>query len=231
MKTLVAIMSFQGDAENGNHDKIRQTWGKDVAPAGADLLFFLGRRDKNYKPKSDEIPVPWQEDGTRTCVHPYWTAAEGCCVEYWQVLYREMLKWSLDNGYDYIFLAENDTFLIPRKLMKTGFENYDFSGWLMYTHANKPNQYYPEPGAGYFLSRRAAKAVVNTTPNHMHFENLVCDVLKPMEEMRIKSLEHFWNETSWHYRAQGIMDPIIKDGYPAGSTWMREMYEKHGADQ
>ena len=233
MRVLIAIISFQGDAENGNHDKIRQTWGKDVAPAGAALRFFLGRRDKNYCPKDDEIPIPWQEDGTRTCPHPYWTAIEGCCVEYWQVLYRGILDWSISEGYDYTFLAENDTFLIPRKLMKTGFENYDFSGRMMYTHSDKPDQYYVEPGAGYFLSRRAAEAILKTKPDHLHFENLACDVLKPMAErgeMTIKSLDHFWNETAWHYRAQGIMDPVIRDGYPVGSRWQFDMYQKHGAD-
>ena len=233
MRTLIAIISFQGDAENGNHDKIRQTWGKDVAPAGADLRFFLGRRDKFYQPKADETLIPWQEDGTRKCQHPYWTAIEGCCVEYWQVLYRGILDWSIQNGYDYTFLAENDTFLIPRRLMKCGFDNYDFSGHMMYVHADKPDHYYAEPG-GYFLSKRAAEAILKTTPNHLHFENLACDVLKPLAangEMTIKSLDGFWNQTMWHYRAQGIMDPIIRDGYPIGSNWMYEMYQKHGTDQ
>jgi len=234
MKVLIAIISFQGDAENGNQDKIRQTWGKDVASAGADLRFFLGRRDKFYQPKEDETLISWQEDGTRKCPHPYWTAVEGCCVEYWQVLYRGILDWSIRNGYDYTFLAENDTFLIPRKLMKIGFEHYDFSGWMMYVYADRPGYYYVEPGAGYFLSRRAAEAVLRTTPNHLHFENLVCDVLKPMaerQEMTIRSLDHFWNETSWHYRAQGIMDPVIRDGYPVGSVWMYDMYKKYGEEQ
>jgi hypothetical protein len=230
MRTLIAIISFQGDAENGNHDKIRQTWGKDVASAGADLRFFLGRRDNVYQPKADETLIPWQEDGSRVCAHPYWTAIEGCCVEYWQVLYRGILEWSLNNGYDYTFLAENDTFIIPRKLMKIGFENYDLSGWMMYIYPDRPDDYYVEPG-GYFLSRRASEAILNTVPNHLHFENLTCEVLKIIPEMKIKSLDHFWNETSWHYRAQGIMDPIIGDGYPQGSPWMFDMYQKHGVDQ
>ena len=91
-----------------------------------------------------------------------------------------------------------------------------------------------EPGAGYFLSRRAAEAILRTKPDHLHFENLACDVLKPMAErgeMTIKSLENFWNEVAWHYRAQGIMDPVVRDGYPVGSPWMHDMYQKHGADQ
>lgn len=227
MRTLIAIISFQGDAENGNHDKIRQTWGKDVAAAGADLRFFLGRRDKNYQPKADETLVPWQEDGTRQCAHPYWTAVEGCCVEYWQVLYRGILEWSISNGYDYTFLGENDTFIVPRKLMKTGFENYDLSGKLMFIYPNRPHVYYVEPG-GYFISQKAARAVLATTPNHLHFENLVCDVVS---ERETRSLSGFWDESMWHYRAQRIIDPVIGDGYPQGSRWMFEMYEKHGGDQ
>jgi hypothetical protein len=234
MKLLIAVISFQGDAENGNHDKIRRTWGKDVGSAGADLRFFIGRRDKAYQPKPDETLIPWQEDGTRTCAHPYWHAEPGCtCVEYWQVLYRGILDWSIRNGYDFTFLAENDTFLVPRKLTKTGFENYDYSGYMMYTHAEKPDQFYSEPG-GYFLSKRAAETILKTAPNHLHFENLACDVLRPLAakgEMSIKSLEHFWNESMYHYRAQGIMHPVIRDGYPSDSNWMAEMYARHGADE
>lgn len=238
MKVLIGVISFQGDAENGNHDKIRQTWGKDTATAGADLRFFLGRRDKQYVPKPDEVLIPWQEDGTRKCQHPYWTAVENCCVEYWQVLYRGILDWSLRNGYDYTFLAENDTFLIPRKLMKTGFENYDFSGWMMYTHSDKPNEFYAEPG-GYFVSRKAAEIVLATEPNHLHFENLVTNVLKA-NSATIKSLDGFWNETMWHYRAQGTnldrvsswrYDDVIRDGYPSDSRWMFDMYQKYGANE
>jgi hypothetical protein len=117
--------------------------------------------------------------------------------------------------------------------MKIGFEQYDFSGWMMYVYADRPDHYYVEPGAGYFLSKRACESILRTPPNHMHFENLACDVLRPLEargEMIIKSLEHFWNETSWHYRAQGIIDPIIRDGYPHGSPWMADMYKLHGED-
>jgi hypothetical protein len=235
MKTLIAVISFQGDAENGNHDNIRQTWGKDVASAGADLRFFIGRRDKVYAPKADEILIPWQEDGTRTCAHPYWHAEPGCtCVEYWQVLYRGILDWSIRNGYDYTYLAENDTFLIPRKLMKIGFENYDFSGWMMYLKADQPDHFYVEPGAGYFLSKRAAEIVLRPAPDHRHFDALVCDTLRPLAERgeaTIKHLDHFWNEVAWHYRAQKIETPVIGHGYPAGSRWQHDMYQKHGANQ
>ena len=124
----------------------------------------------------------------------------------------------------YTFFGENDTFIVPRKLMKTGFENYDLSGKLMFIYPNRPHVYYVEPG-GYFISQKAARAVLATTPNHLHFENLVCDVVS---ERETRSLSGFWDESMWHYRAQGIMDPVIGDGYPQGSRWMFEMYEKHG---
>ncbi len=62
MRLLMAVMSYDGDAVNGNHQKIRDTWGKDVPAIGADLRFFIDTRLnllRGAAPKSDEIIVPW----------------------------------------------------------------------------------------------------------------------------------------------------------------------------
>jgi hypothetical protein len=233
MRVLIAVCSYQGDAENGNHDAIRQTWGKDCAPAGADLRFFVGRRFPEYAPKSNEILIDWEQ--ARPCGHPFEHSEEGCCPDFWQKLTKEILNWSLDNGYDYTFLCENDTFLIPRQLIASGFEKYDFSGHFipidtpigtktkydMWGHRLYP---WPEPGAGYFLSRKAATAVIYARPSHWPLGVFASQALGYFIENFIitaAELPNFWNEASWHYRA------VTGEGYPAGSNWQREMYKRH----
>jgi hypothetical protein len=231
MKVLIAVLSYQGDAENGNHQAIRETWGKDCLSAGADLRFFIGRRLLTFFPNVDEVFIDWEQ--SRACGHPFEQSVEGCCPDWWQHLTKEILNWSLQQGYDYTYLCENDSFLIPWKLMATDFEKYDFSGHFipidtpigtktkydMWGHKLYP---WPEPGAGYFVSRKAAQAVIHAWPSHWPLGVYAAQVLGPFIEnflITAGELKNFWKESAWHYRA------VTGEGYPANSPWMKNMYE------
>ena len=200
MRVLVAVCSYDGEAQNGNHDAIRSTWGKDVAAAGADLRFFIGRRSPDFKPQPDEVLIDWEQP--KTCEHPWWQCVEGCCIDFWQKLIKENLKWSLQQGYDFTFECENDSFLVPHKLMKLDFERYDIAGtffprdtpigtkttYQMWPHSPTRNPQsdwrvypYPNPG-GYFLSRKAAEIVVNATPSHWDIGPFTGQALGPAIE-------------------------------------------------
>jgi len=120
MKLLFAVISYQGDAQNGNNQLIRETWGKDVE---GDLRFFIGRRGLAFVPQIDEVLVDWQKG--RPCGHEWWDPKENCCIDFWQYEVREVLKWSVEQGYDFVYLCQTDTFLIPKRLMASGFEQYD----------------------------------------------------------------------------------------------------------
>lgn len=254
MKTLIAIISYQGDAINGNQQKIRNTWGKDVAIAGADLYFFIGRRDEEtnrsiYVAENDEVLINWKQ--TRICNHDWWESFENCCVDFWQLLVKEILQWSFEREYDFTFLCENDTFCIPQKLMNSGFEKYDFSGYFINGGDKYPwpedfpfhpphdsiilggEKYtWPEPGIGYFLSKKAAQVLINAPQNHFSMGMYAGQALGPhIEKGEITSmhLPNFINNISWHYRTQQIRHSIIGFGYPQESNWMKEMYEKYCA--
>jgi hypothetical protein len=254
MRTLIGIISYMGDAENGKHQKIRDTWGKDVSASGADLFFFIGRRDDEphrpkYCPKADEIPIKWEQ--FKDCKHGWWESIEGCCVDFWQLLVKEILLWSIQNGYDYSFLCENDTFLVPQKLMSCGFEKYDFSGHFINGGKKYPwpedfpfhppqdsiilggEKYsWPEPGVGYFLSKKAAKIIIDAPSDHFSMGMYAGQVLGPYihrGEIIKAHLPNFIDVVSWHYRTQQILHPIIGFGYPDDSNWQKEMYEKHNA--
>jgi hypothetical protein len=221
MRTLIAVISYQGDSENGNHDRIRETWGKDVNAAGADLFFFVGRRSREFYLSNDEVPVIWQE--SRACNHAWWSSVEDCCEDFWQVLTKNILRWSLDSGYDFTYLCENDTFIVPRKLMASGFEKYDLSGHFIPADGITTRFDWPEP-SGYFVSAKAAKALLNARPTHESVGLYAGQALGPFiaEGFLTKAELPIWQNGQWHFRVE------TGDGYPPGSPWMREMYERYG---
>lgn len=232
MKLLFAVISYQGDAQNGNHDLIRQTWGKDII--GADLRFFIGRRSLAFVPQIDEVLVDWQKG--RPCGHEWWDPKENCCIDFWQYEVREVLKWSVEQGYDFVYLCQTDTFLIPKRLMASGFEQYDYSGYFIpeaipigtvseydvYKHRLYP---WVDEGAGIMLSRKAVKIILDTKPDHWYYGVYIGQALGPkiqLGEIKAANLPDFWNKTAWHFRF------LTGNGYQThGSGWMQKMYKEN----
>jgi hypothetical protein len=160
-RVLFAVNSWDEDAKRGCHQAIRETWGKDVG--SADLRFFMPRLP-NYNRLDDEIPVDVSRDYDYVCR---------------EVL--EILRWSLNEGYDFTFLISNDTFIKPENLLKSGFEKYDYAGFF---HEQTPlgevstSDYvctfdteggygvarklynWADGGDGRILSRKAMKAII-----------------------------------------------------------------------
>lgn len=230
MKTLFAVISYQGDAKNGNHDLIRETWGKDVV--GADLRFFIGRRSSSFVPQNDEVLVDFQRG--RSCGHEWWDPKENCCIDFWQYEMREILKWSVEQGYDFTYLCQTDTFLIPAKLMASGFEKYDYCGHFIpealpigevSTYDVYNHRLYPwvEEGAGIMLSLKAVKIVLDAKPDHWYYGVFIGQALgvkSQSGEVKVANLLNFWNETAWHFRA------LTGNGYQThGAGWMQKMYK------
>jgi hypothetical protein len=232
-RTLIGVISYAGDAENGNHDAIRDTWGKDVKAAGADLRFFIGRRSQRFIPKADEVCIDWQQ--TRPCNHPFYENVDGCCEDFWQVLTKNVLRWSIQREYDFTFLCENDVFIVPHKLMACGFEKYDLTGHFdpigtpigqKTTYDIYGHRVYPWPDAsGYFVSKKAAEIIIQTQPDHWFIGMYAGQALGPaIERGELTATEPlgFWQNSSWHYRVEKSA------GYPVNSGWQQEMYEKYG---
>lgn len=143
MKILVAVKGCERDCQNGFHQAIRDTWAKDVE--GADVRFFVG--EGRLPLKDDEIRL--------SCADDYLSLPHKT---------REILSWALDRDYDYIFLADTDTYIIPSRLWYTDWEKFDLTG-LFNGVIGKPNategKYWAwiSGGNGYWLSSRAARIV------------------------------------------------------------------------
>src|SRR5277367_5778409 len=111
MRLLVAIKSCQRDKVSGCHQAIRDTWGKDF-PADVDVRFFVGGSEISLL--ADEVLVPVIDDLVNL-----------------PLKVREIAKYAIDKNYDFAYICDVDTFVIPKRLLASGFENYDYLGRFM----------------------------------------------------------------------------------------------------
>lgn len=191
MRLLIAVKSCMADMKTG-HPAIRDGWGKHLVDA--DLKFFVGRALANTKP--DEIVLNVPDD-------------------YMSLSYKTkaMLSWSVEQGYDYTFLCDNDTFLIPDRLMKSGFERYDYS-------AEVEHKGYFNGGAGYFVSRKAAQIIAASSVTETAEDYWVGITLGDVVT-RKRLVSDTWFSRHFPKEAYGVKK------YDVDLPWQRMMAEFH----
>jgi hypothetical protein len=230
MSLLIAVKSCQHDMERNDHQVIRNTWGS--ALAGADLQFFIGLQDGEI----EEVPN-LEADESRVMAPDDYDSLTLKTIE--------IVRWARKLKYDYVFLADTDTYLIPWRLMTSGFENLDFGG-LTTKEFGKIFRYsgrtrggkdftisncYPwcSGGYGYFLSKKAMDLILAaptpTDPVMIWCEDMfVGQILGPeIEKKNIKAagIENFRN-MSWHF-PQGEYN----SGYDPKFGWMEKVHKEH----
>lgn len=140
MKVLIAIESCLRDRHL--HAAHRNTWVRELS--GADLKFFMGgtgtpEPDEEFLPVADDyISLPFK---TKTICH-----------------------WAIARGYDYLFKADSDTFIHPGRLLASGFEKYEYTGFYLGHPRGEGYDWvkrgaYASGGSGYWLCRRAMEFI------------------------------------------------------------------------
>jgi hypothetical protein len=71
----------------------------------------------------------------------------------------EAVAWAWREEYEFLFKCDDDTYVRPERLLASGFESHDYSGWTK-------DRSYAQGGSGYWLSRRAMEVVVRAHLNH-----------------------------------------------------------------
>lgn len=133
MKLLIAVITCHTRREQA--DAQYHTWVKDAE----DVRFFLG--DGSSEDAKDVIlPVNDSYQGL-----PAKTQA--------------MTRWALDRGYDAVFKVDDDTYVVPERLYRAGFEAYDYVGNFRMRNGNYPADY--ASGYAYWLSSRAMHAIAD----------------------------------------------------------------------
>jgi hypothetical protein len=190
---LIAVCSCHKDRDVGCHDSIRRSWGRVALEAGIDVRFFLGGRyPANLEADETWVPVP--DDYLSL---PHKTKAIAQC--------------SLIQGYDYLFKCDNDTFLVPKRLLQCGFEDFDYYGTPV-------NKIYLNGGPGYFLSKRAAEIVAASEVDEQAEDRWVGRMLGD-RVLRGDAGEKFWRYSTWHYPV-GMYGP---KRYHPESQWQETM--------
>lgn len=220
MKTLIAVKSCHSDMDQGCHGTILETWGKDI-----DLRFFIGCERPTYSNLTYDC---FHEKTIDLDVHDDY--------DHLPQKTQAICRWFVNSDYEYIFLCDVDTFLLPSKLLKIGYEDYDYSGRFGTAHPmGKPFLYkdgrgmrhpkcytWASGGFGYFLSKDAAKLIAASIPNTWAEDMWVGDCLGEKianGEITAADLQNFENVASWHYPAHRL-------GWnrPRMQLWMRDMH-------
>jgi Galactosyltransferase len=144
-KLLIAILACHHRAPHLS--AIRETWVPDINSA-CDYRFFFGR-GSHGEVKPDEVILD--------CDDAYRGLA--CKVQ-------EACRWAVDHGYEFLFKADDDTYVRPERLMSAGFENDDFRGLVLPATDRYHEHAYARGGTGYWLSRKAMEVLAAApTPN------------------------------------------------------------------
>lgn len=130
-RVLIAILSCH--SLRGYEQSLRDTWIKDI-PAGTDYKFVLGR--PAAMPEKDEVFLD-VGDTLQDLTHK---VVAVCC-------------WAHEAGYDYLLKCDLDTLVRPQGLLQSDFSRFDWVGGQ--------NEFFASGGAGYWLSRRAMRAVAD----------------------------------------------------------------------
>ncbi len=205
-KILFAVKSCLRDAENGANQAIRDTWGKYLN----DLYFFIG----NGMTMPDEIPLP--------CADPYEALPQKT---------RALLGWAVTHGYNFIFICDTDTYIIPGKLLASGFEKYDLLGHIGGHTDNGRYFEWPSGGAGYWLSAPAARLIISMPiTNEWAEDRMIGQILGPyIQRGELKAFNHpgyhrIYPDDEWrtdittHFCARGM-------GRVYDPEWMQKRYK------
>jgi Galactosyltransferase len=142
MKPLIAVISNQRGRSATTAQ--RATWA--IPTCGIDVRFFYGRGFVGV-PLSDEIVLDVPDD-------------------YLSLVFKvhEAFKWAKANGYTHVFKVDDDTYVIPKRLLKNKCFDYDYFGSYRTADSYQYPHGYMHGGAGYGIGAAALDLVVNATP-------------------------------------------------------------------
>jgi galactosyltransferase len=136
---------------NNRLQAVRETWGKDVAAFdNITLKFFFGRPDGGFlrEPLPDEVfldcPDNYESLTTKT---------------------RLICKYTIDEGYDFLFKCDDDTFVNVENLLDEILEKHPAYGGRVHTGICAG-------GAGYVLNQRCCRIVAAHTKSRSRMDDV-----------------------------------------------------------
>lgn len=157
MKILISICSCH--AYSDRRGAVRDTWLKQLK--GADYRFFVGRSEERNAALSPDVVE-------LDCDDSYAGLSEKV---------RAIFRWSADRGYDFTHKCDDDTYERPDRLLSSGFERYQYSGFVedrdIHLRAfNFPVYSHPRGGSGYWVDGEAQRILAAEMLDKRHQEEL-----------------------------------------------------------
>jgi hypothetical protein len=141
-KILVAVKTCH--AYVAKTDLQRKLWVHRVH--GADVRFFFGRGERTTGlPNEVFLDVDDSYAGV---------VAKG----------RAMVAWAWEHGYDYVFYTDDDTYLMPERLLRSDFFKYDYVGRFASVSGVDDGMGYASGGPGIWLSRNSLNILMENPP-------------------------------------------------------------------
>jgi hypothetical protein len=143
---VILIASCEAYRHNGFNAAARETWLSIWADRIA-YKFVLGRGSQNLA--DDEIVLD-VDDGY-----------EGLVAKV-----QASRRWATENGHDYTFHCGADTYVFVPRLLASGYEKHDYSGFLIHDEHRmvaERNVQFAQGGGGYWLGPQAATSVEKAT--------------------------------------------------------------------
>lgn len=152
------VVGALGCADPQYHDRrlgCQKTWLPELEAAGVEVLFLVGVGDAVDRPRVVE-PEEHGRIGRELQIP---------CPDTYEALPQKtaaFCRWACEQrDIDYLFKCDDDTYLVPKRLLDVDLDGVDYLGTPLFIGIP-----YASGGAGYFLSRRAARVVAE----HMHEE-------------------------------------------------------------
>lgn len=186
MKIIIALQACH--CLNVLKDAQRQTWMRNCQ---VEYKFFMGRWEPPNNYFNPGARLPGRKDDAERYKKP-----EQKADEIWldmddrkQELSAkavEIIRWVFEHGYDYVFKCDIDTYVRTDRLLSSGFETQDYIGFPINRMWRGRRTQYGQGGAGFWMSRDAMKAFLESDQSHIPFEDA--------EDVR----------TGWLLREQGV---------------------------
>lgn len=147
-RLLIAIptaATYSGNVASPNRDEAarrtacRETW---LADCHIDYRFFYGYPGPVIL-QSDEVELAVPEGYARLSTK-----------------FQSICKWALAHDYDFLLRIDTDAYLYPDRLLRSGYEQWDYAGYTIDYPLHLEHARYAS-GAGWTLSRRSMTILAN----------------------------------------------------------------------
>ncbi len=202
MKILIAILSCHKYQKRRQAQ--RETWLG--ALKGADYRFFLGgSTEQSWEP--DEVYLSCPDDYARLCQKS-----------------KAVMRWASSAAYDFAFKCDDDTFLLPERLLASGFEQHDYSGFTESGWDLTHPYCFARGGSGYWLRKPAVEIIAAHMIEKRHCEDVAVGETLARYGISPVHDERYRHEEKQIYREAQLGDPSLISLHKCDPAQMRAAY-------